>query len=68
MNEMSKSIPLAAILVLVFAGCLTKAERENKPIKVSESDGVTVWRIRDDTPGGSRFIYYTTPAGHLLSK
>jgi len=65
---------LICISVLLICGCRTDSEQDRreqllvKPIKIAETDGVTVWKVRDVTFGGSVYVYYTTPQGHLLDR
>lgn len=62
------------LVLLVACGCDTAAVTEseqlerNKPIKIAESDGVTVWKVTDITSRPYRRVYYTTPGGSVFVK
>ena len=36
--------------------------QKNSPYKISETNGVSLWKVRDSTPGGADHVYFTTPA------
>ncbi len=64
-----QSVILMFIFYFVLAlGCvpaydqevLQEMQLENKPIKISEHEGVIVWKVRDTSPGGVGYVYYTT--------
>ncbi len=61
-----------SICLLSICGCngMTEAEQleKNKPIKLAETEGVTLWKVRDSTPGGRVWIYYTTPPAFVSEK
>ena len=54
------------LFFLVFAcgGCQVSQE-DIKPTKIAEVDGVTLWKVRDRTPGGRPYVYFTTPTGQI---
>lgn len=61
---------LTILIICSLSGCVGRLSPEaqlehNRPIKVAEADGVAVWKVRDDTRGGSQWVYFTTPSGHL---
>lgn len=35
-------------------------QADNKPIKISEVEGVKLWKVKDSTPGGSSWVYFTS--------
>ncbi len=36
------------------------------PLKITEKDGVTVWKVEDKTPGGKGYVYFTSPSQNGL--
>ncbi|WP_376960073.1 hypothetical protein ABNQ39_20395 [Azospirillum sp. A26] len=66
------AIAVAMTLALVACEQRTVAEQaakekkdeayqsEQKPRMISEHDGVRVWKVKDTTPGGSSYVYFTT--------
>lgn len=57
------------LVVALLCGCISDADAQvqanqlkNVPIKIAESNGVIVWKVRDETAGGRSFVYYTTPS------
>lgn len=71
-----KKLILLSCLALAFAGCgPTKSKEQveidqakNEPILICERDGVKVYKIKDDTPGGTHYVYFTVPAGDTFWK
>lgn len=61
---------LALVVPVALCGCVTEEPqlKMNKPIKISESGGITIWKVRDSTPGGKTCIYYSTPSGKILAE
>ena len=63
---------VCVLLLVVLCGCNQMSEAEqlstNKPIRVAESDSVVLWKIKDSTPGGKQWVYYTTPNGHVAGQ
>ena len=62
----------SVLFLVAVCGCNQISETEqlstNKPTKLAESDGVTLWKVRDSTPGGKQWVYYTTPNGQVVDK
>lgn len=60
----------ALAVSVALCGCVTEEQqlRINKPIKISESGGITIWKVKDSTPGGKACIYYSTPSGKILAE
>lgn len=64
---------LALVATIAFCGCTECVTEEqqlkmNKPIKIPESGGITIWKVKDSTPGGKTCIYYSTPSGKILAE
>jgi hypothetical protein len=57
-------------LLVLVCGCNLATEREqlekNKPIRIAEADGVTLWKVKDSTPHGRSWLYFTTPNGQVI--
>lgn len=73
---MKKWIGLAIVLA-ALVGCqadyknskvreeLEQTQKEEVPILICEKDGVRLWKVRDNTPGGPGYVYFTAPSGDV---
>lgn len=55
---------IAAFLAANYAAVPTL--QEQVPVLVSNQDGVSLWKLRDESTGN--WIYFTTPDGKVLNK
>jgi hypothetical protein len=66
---MARMIFLAA-LVLFLAGCdgrnkeqMESDQKALTPILICEKDGVRLYKVKDATPGGPGWVYFSVPTG-----
>jgi len=69
--ERSKGTRLKIFLICLaglLVGCSSPEEQlaVNKPFIIAQTNGVTVWKVADKTPGGASAVYFTTPAGSTV--
>ena len=61
---MMKQILIVAAACIAVAGCQkdgTRAQQQlNQPFVIAEVDGVKLYKVKDDTPGGAGWVYFTT--------
>ena len=60
------------MFLAIISGCSfpisnSKQLIKNKPIKIAESEGFVLWKVKDETIGGKVWIYYSTPNGHIMN-
>lgn len=64
-------IPVGLIVVLLLAACdddgrayreaaLREQQKDQIPSLITTHGDLQVWKIKDMTPGGSNYVYYTT--------
>lgn len=59
-----------ALIALSLTACKADSELDeragqanmalNEPVAIAHADGVTLWKVKDSTPGGALYVYFAT--------